>query len=91
MDVETIEEKKSKLHLALHGETHTFSNLLREQLWKQDGVKIAAYRIKHPLLGNPELLVETTTSEAKEAVIKAAEELKGQNKEFLKAFKKIVK
>lgn len=67
------------------------ANLLRVQLWKQKNVKIAAYSIKHPLLAVPEMLVETSTGEAKDAVIQSAEAIKKQNQDFLTQFKRKAK
>ncbi len=67
------------------------ANLLRTQLWKQKNVKTAAYSIKHPLLAVPEMLVETSAGDAKDAVVKSAESIKKLNKEFLTQFKRKAK
>ncbi len=91
MDIKILEKKKARLRFSLKGEGHMMANLLRTQLWKQKNVKTAAYSIKHPLLAVPEMLVETSAGDAKDAVIKSAEAIKKQNKEFLTQFKKKVK
>lgn len=91
MDIKILEKKKARLRFALKGESHMMANLLRTQLWKQKNVKTAVYSIKHPLLAVPEMLVETSAGEAKDAVVKSAESIKKLNKEFLTQFKKKAK
>lgn len=91
MEVRILENKKSRLRFALKGEGHMLANLLRTELWKQKDVKTAAYAIKHPLLAIPEMLVETSSGDAKDAVVRSAESIKKQNRDFLTQFKKRAK
>ena len=91
MEVKILESKKKRLRFALKGEGHAMSNLLRTYLWRVKDVKIAAYTVRHPLLAVPEVIVETIDKDARDAVVKGAELIKKQNKEFLTLFKKKVK
>ena len=42
MNIEILEETKQKLVFKLKGEDHTILNLLRQELWNDEAVKIAA-------------------------------------------------
>ncbi len=91
MEVKILEKKKSRVRFTLKGESHMLSNLIRTYLWRVKNVKVAAYTVQHPLLAVPEIIVETATGEAKDAVIKGAELIKKDNKDFLTQFKKKAK
>ncbi|MFT4304122.1 MAG: RpoL/Rpb11 RNA polymerase subunit family protein [Candidatus Woesearchaeota archaeon] len=76
MEIEILEESKNKIHFKIKGEDHTILNLLKEELWNDKNVKIAAYRMDHPLIGIPEMTVEVTQgNEAKKAIIDAVKRL----------------
>jgi DNA-directed RNA polymerase subunit L len=72
MDIEILEETKNKLHFKIKGEDHTILNLLKEELWKDKNVKTAAYRMDHPLIGIPEMIVEVTQGNDPKKAIKDA-------------------
>jgi len=56
---------------------------LKEELWNVKHVKVAGYRIDHPLVGIPRLIVETDGQEApRKALISAAERLKKKTGKF---------
>ncbi len=89
MEVKIMEEDKKKMIFEIKGETHTLTNLLEKELWKDEDVKAAGYHIAHPLIGNPRMIVETTTKKTpREAVEDAMKRLKKQNLDFQKSFKK---
>lgn len=92
MKLNILQDNKRKLEFEMEGEDHTVCNALKQQLWQDDNVKVATYRIDHPLVGVPRFLVETDQGEtAKDAVLNAAKELQKQNDKFLKNFKKEAK
>ncbi|MBW2977652.1 DNA-directed RNA polymerase subunit L, partial [Candidatus Woesearchaeota archaeon] len=64
MKVNIVEETKNKIVIELKGETHTFCNALKKELWNDKHVKIAGYNIAHPLVGVPKIVVETDGKEA---------------------------
>jgi DNA-directed RNA polymerase subunit L len=72
MDIEILEETKNKIHFKVKGEDHTILNLLKEELWKDNNVKAAAYRMDHPLIGIPEMTVEVTQGNDPRKAIKDA-------------------
>ena len=92
MELSVIEEDKHKLRLAVIGETHTFCNLIRKELWNDEHVKIAGYNIQHSLVGHPVLIVETDDkADPRKVLQKAVSRLEKQNKDFNEQFKKLFK
>jgi len=89
MEINIIEEDKKKMVFEIKGESHTLSNLLEKELWRDEDVKAAGYNVAHPLIGVPKMVVETNGKKtAREAVEDAAKRMKKQNADFQKAFKK---
>ncbi len=89
MELEVLRKEGNLLEIALVGEDHTFANLLRKTLKRDDHVTYAAYKVSHPLLDKerPILFLETDGKETpKEALIKAAQKIKEQMDEFGKRF-----
>ncbi len=59
MEFKVIKEEKSELEFEIIGEDDTFCNSLRTVLNKNKNVLSATYRIDHPLLASPQMLVHT--------------------------------
>jgi len=89
MEFKVLEESKDKLVFTLKGETHTFSNALKQELQKVKGVTIATYKIDHPVVGLPEFLLETKGLEARKALKEALKNLKKRAEEFKKEVGKL--
>ena len=70
------------------GETTTFLNLLKEVLYEDKRVKSAAFFVKHPLIGNPQIIVQTESGNPKTALKAAAEKIEKLADEFEEKFKK---
>ena len=61
-------------------------NILKEELWNDDSVKISAYNINHPLVGVPRFIVETNGKKsATEAVTDAIKRLQKHAEKVKKA------
>ncbi len=86
MEIVVKEKSKSRLVFEIEGEDHTFSNLLRDELWNQKGVKTSGYSIRHPLVGVPKFIAETEKGDVIEALDSAAKENKKRLKSFAKSF-----
>lgn len=84
MEFKVLEESKARLTFQLAGETHTLCNALKQELLNVKGVTIATYRINHPLIGTPEILLETKGIEPRKALKEALASLKKKAKEFQK-------
>lgn len=92
MEVKVLEEKKNRLTIEIKGEGHAFCNALKKELWNDSHVKISAYKIDHPLVGVPTLIVETDGKEApKKALIEATKRLGKETDKFKTSFLKGVK
>jgi len=90
MDVNILEEKKNRLVIEIKGETHTFCNAIKKELWNDKHVKAAAYRISHPFVGTPTLIVETDSGETpKKALLEASKRLQKGFDKFKLEFSKV--
>jgi len=58
MDIEVLREDSTGFELKLKGEDHSFLSLLTEFLDKDEKVDYAAYKIEHPLVGEPKLFIK---------------------------------
>ena len=84
MEFVVVEESKTKLVFDLRGETHTFANLLKEELLNTKSVTTASYRVDHPLTGVPRFLVETKGVEPRKALKEALASIKKKAEAFKK-------
>lgn len=88
MELNVKESTKNKLVAEIKGEDHTFCNILAKRLMANSSVKVAAYRIDHPLTRIPTLLVETSSGSPKDAILETLKEMKKEFQDFQKAFDK---
>ena len=88
MELKIIEESKNKLALEIIGEGHTFCNALCDELNEDKKVETASYRIKHPLISNPVITIETSGEDPKKVIANAAKSLSKELDKFQDAFKK---
>ena len=88
MEIKILKEEKNKVEFEIIGEDHTLCNSIRNELWNQDTIDAVAYNIKHPLVSNPVMLVETNKGDPKTAVSNAVDSLKKQVKELRDTFSK---
>ena len=92
MEINFIEDKKTKAIMEMKGSSFSLGNALKKELWNDDHVKAAGYSIKHPLVSTPEMLIETDTKKTpKKALADAAARLKKEVSRFSKDFQKEVK
>ena len=86
MEVKVLEESKNRIVIEIKGEDHTFCNALKQELWNDKDVKVASYKIDHPLIGVPQFLVETKGKDPKKVLMDAAKRLQKELDKFKKAF-----
>lgn len=91
MEINIIEDKKNKLVFEIKGVTHTFCNILKEELYNNNNVKIATYAIRHPLIGIPRFIIETDGADPRKVLNDAAQKIKKQFEKFEKDVIKEVK
>ncbi len=90
LDIEVIKNEGSYLEFRIIGEDHTLCNILREVLLRNEKVKVAAYRIDHPLLDRkrPMFIINTDgTVSPKDVLLEAIgsinKDVKGLKKKLL--------
>ncbi len=88
MELIVLEQKKHRIVFELKGVDHTFCNAMKQELWNDETVKVAAYNIAHHLVGNPKFILEST-GDVKDVLLAASARLQKRNKEFGVAFDKI--
>tara|TARA_Y100000310_G_C20556438_1_gene750781 strand:- start:605 stop:883 length:279 start_codon:yes stop_codon:yes gene_type:complete len=92
MELNVIDDKKTRMVVEIKGSDHTLCNSLKTELLNDSHVKVSTYSIDHPLVGVPKMIVETDGSESpKDALIGAVSRLRKTNDKFRAEFKKEVK
>lgn len=92
MELKVIEQKKNSLAVEVAGEDHTFCNVLKKELWNDEHVKVASYNIKHPLVSQPQFIVETDGSVTPQAaLLNAAKRIGKTAEKFKDEFTKEIK
>jgi DNA-directed RNA polymerase subunit L len=91
MELKIVEDTKNRMTVEMPSEDHTFPNLLRKTLWEDSDVDVAAYKMEHPLVGKPQLMVQTKKGEPKAVLKKAAGTIEKRAKELAGLFSKKIK
>ncbi|MCC6012940.1 MAG: DNA-directed RNA polymerase subunit L [Candidatus Verstraetearchaeota archaeon] len=92
MTIKVIKYDNKILELEFEKEDHTIGNLLRSYLMKDKHVKMAGYRILHPLTGGIRLVVHTDGEEnPKDALINAIIKIENDTKELQEKLKNLFK
>lgn len=92
MEIKVLEQEKNRLKFELASRTHTLANAVAKELWNDKDIEVAGYTLEHPLVKNSAvMIVETSGSDPKKAVLNAISRLKKTNKEFMSNFKKASK
>jgi len=86
MEIKILNESKNKIEFEIIGEDHTFCNAIRDELWNEEDVEISAYNIKHPLISNPIMLVETSKGDPKKALQNTVSSLKKKIEKLKNSF-----
>ena len=89
MEIRVLEKTKDKLIIEVVGEDHTLCNALRKELWEDKTIEVAGYNMKHPLISEPEIIVETKGGDPVKALLKAVDGLKKRNKDILVEIKNL--
>lgn len=82
MEIEILKSEKDYLEVAIKGEDIGFINAVKEQLFEDSDVEFAAYRLDHPIVGAPVLMVRMKKGNPVSAVRTAVKKLKKQASDF---------
>ncbi len=72
MKFNVLENKKNRLVFEIDGMGHTYINILKNELWNDDHVKVATYTIKHPQVSKPKFILETDGDRTPKAALSGA-------------------
>ncbi len=86
MKINFLAKEAHYLEIEIVGEDHSLPNALREIILQDDDVEFAAYKMPHPQIANPILIVRTKSKNALTIVKSAAKELAKQIKELRDEF-----
>jgi DNA-directed RNA polymerase subunit L len=90
MEIRVLSEDKEKMEFEIDGEDHTLCNALKDALWKQPNVEIAAYSLEHPLVNKVKMIVGVNKGDVRGTILKAVETIKKETKELKTEFSKKV-
>lgn len=88
MQIEIIKQEKNEIEVEI--DNLTIAELLRNELWDDPNVELAAWRRENPSK-NPILVLKTKGKDAKKVLLDTIKEIRGKNNEILKEFKKSFK
>lgn len=91
MDIVVIKNEKEYMEIMLKGEEPGIANALVEILLEDSSVEFAAYKLDHPQVGSPVLVVRVKDGSPLSAVKSAVKKLKKQATEFKDALKEAKK
>jgi DNA-directed RNA polymerase subunit L len=91
MEVKILVNEKNTLELELAGADQSLTQLLAEKMSSDKDVEFASYKVEHPLVANPKLLVRTKKGDPTKLVLGKLAEIKSEVSEFRKQFLDIAK
>lgn len=93
MELELVEKDDDSILIKIVGEDHTFCNLLRAELVKDEDVLSAVYTIEHPLTEPIKFYLKVKKGKSPERVLtdaagRIAKQMEDLREQFQKALKK---
>ena len=91
MEIEVSKSEKNYIEIIVRGDEFGVANAVKEILLEDKDVEFAAYRMDHPQVGTPILMVRTKEGSPLSAVKYAIKKLKKQATDFKDAIKEAKK
>ena len=91
MMVKQLRLEDKMIEIMIEGEGHTFLNILTKMIQNNPEVNFTAYRIDHPHISHPRLVVSVSEGTPIEAIIEATKQLEEKSQEFIEKFTKAFK
>jgi len=92
MELNKIKEDSDMVEIELKGESVSFANLIKEELWNDNNVDEAAYIKEHPYMAQPKIYVKMKgKSSPRVALERAIKRLQIKLKDLEKEFKRALK
>ena len=87
MEIEILEEEKTRLKFKIKNETFTLTNLLKNELFNDSAVQFAGFTVEHPLKNEAIFVVSTARKDPKKTIKDAVERLEKKLKDFKSSVK----
>ena len=81
-DIKILKQTATEIEFEIEDESHGVCNALRHILMQDEDVEYAVYNIDHPLTGKPIMTIKTKEGNPKDALKRAAEQLKADSESF---------
>ena len=81
-DIRILNKTANEIEFEIEDESHGVCNALRHILMQNEDVEYAVYNIDHPLTGKPIMTIRTKEGNPKDALKRAAEQLKADSESF---------
>ena len=81
-NIKILNKTANEIEFEIEDESHGVCNALRHILMQDEDVEYAVYNIDHPLTGKPIMTIKTKEGNPKDALKRAAEQLKADSKSF---------
>lgn len=81
-NIKVLNKTANEIEFEIEDESHGVCNTLRHILMQDEDVEYAVYNIDHPLTGKPIMTIKTKEGNPKDALKKAAEQLKADSESF---------
>jgi len=88
MIVEVLKNEKNQLEIELNN--LTIAELVRNELWEDSSVTVAAWKKEHPTK-NPVLVIKTEGKSAQKALTDCLDRIEKKNKKLIEEAKKALK
>ncbi|MFH1393475.1 MAG: RpoL/Rpb11 RNA polymerase subunit family protein [Candidatus Micrarchaeota archaeon] len=91
MAVEIIKQEKNMIEVDFGEVDHSIPHLMVERLNDNDDVDFVAYKVEHPIIGSPHLILRTKKGDALKLFTDTLEAIKTDVDTFKKQFAEITK
>ena len=81
-NIKVLNKTANEIEFEIEDESHGVCNALRHILMQDEDVEYAVYNIDHPLTGKPIMTIKTKEGNPKDALKRAAEQLKADSESF---------
>ncbi|MFA5077062.1 MAG: RpoL/Rpb11 RNA polymerase subunit family protein [Candidatus Micrarchaeia archaeon] len=89
MEIKIINHEKTLLEFEIFGhESYTLPELITGALSKNDAVEFVSYKVDHPTVGKPRIVVRTKSKDALDLTLGAIDDMRSQITDLKKALKK---
>ncbi len=90
MEIKILKDEEQEISFELIGADQSLPQLIVEKLNADKSVEFAAFKVEHPILASPIIIVKTKKEKAKDVVITALKLVAQDMEDFKKKFLDVV-